>query len=271
MSSCNHNCGSCGQKCSKADFMAPMNAHSDVKKVIGVVSGKGGVGKSLVTSLLAVTKARQGYSVAILDGDITGPSIPKAFNVDRSQVYGDGESIFPAISADGTKIISANLLLPEDTSAMIARGPVLAGMLKQFWTDVCWEEVDYMFVDMPPGTGDVPLTMMQSLPLEGIVIVTTPQDLVSMIVEKAIDMAHKMEIPVLGIVENMSYLECPNCGERISVFGESNIENLCNKYYLPNLGQLPIDSKLAKACDEGKIESFNAPYIEDFAIKTQEI
>lgn len=269
--SCNHNCENCEQKCGKEDFLVPMNPHSNIKKVIGIVSGKGGVGKSLVTSLMALTKQRQGYNVAILDGDITGPSIPKAFNVTRDQVYGNGQEIFPAESSTGIKIMSANLLLENDSDAIIVRGPVLAGMIQQFWKDVCWDEVDYMFVDMPPGTGDIPLTVFQSLPLDGIIVVTTPQDLVAMIVEKALSMANQMDIPVLGIVENMSYLECPDCKKQIEVFGPSHLDELCNSYNLKPLGKLPIDSKLAQACDHGEIENYNASYIEQLAIDTEEI
>lgn len=226
-SECNHDCGSCQEDCSERSFLAPMNAHSNVKKVIGIVSGKGGVGKSSVTSLLAVLKQREGHSVAILDGDITGPSIGKTFGVDDLEIFSNGKEIIPALSQQGIKIMSTNLLLDHPEDPVVWRGPVLAGMIKQFWSDVLWEDVDYMFVDMPPGTGDVPLTVFQSLPLDGIVIVTSPQELVSMIVGKAVNMAKKMDIPILGIVENMSYVECPDCGKKIFVFGKSHFRRCC--------------------------------------------
>ncbi len=269
--SCNHDCANCQETCSKEDFQIPANSHSKINKVIGVVSGKGGVGKSLVTSLMAVTKARSGYNVAILDGDITGPSIPRAFGVDDQEIYGNGEEILPAVSENGIKIISANLLLENDNDAIIVRGPVLGGMIQQFWKDVYWGDIDYMFVDMPPGTGDIPLTVFQSLPIDGIIVVTTPQDLVSMIVEKAIDMAHQMDIPVLGMVENMSYLECPDCKRKIDVFGPSHLDELCDLYQISPLARFPIDSSLAQACDKGEIENYNTSYIEELAIATKEI
>ena len=257
---CNHDCGSCQEDCSERSFLAPMNAHSHVKKVIGVVSGKGGVGKSSITSLLAVLKQRQGYQVAVLDGDITGPSIAKTFGVEGTQIYSNGKEIIPAVSTQGTKIMSTNLLLENAEDPVVWRGPILAGMIKQFWSDVQWGEVDYMFVDMPPGTGDVPLTIFQSLPLDGIVIVTSPQELVSMIVSKAVNMAKQMNIPILGIVENMSYVECPDCGHKIYVFGHSHLKDVADKYDLNILGQLPLDSELTKLSDMGAIEEYQSEW-----------
>ena len=216
-----------------------MNAHSHVKKVIGVVSGKGGVGKSSVTSLLALAKQREGYKVAILDGDITGPSIGRIFGVENKQVLSNGKEFTPVESSQGIKIMSTNLLLESNDTPVIWRGPVLAGMIKQFWSDVMWGDVDYMFVDMPPGTGDVPLTVFQSLPLDGIIIVTSPQELVGMIVSKAVNMAKKMDIDIIGIVENMSYVKCPDCDKKIYMFGKSHSQEVADRYQLPLLGQLP--------------------------------
>lgn len=270
MANCNHDCNSCKSTCSKKDFLAPMNAHSHVKKVIGVVSGKGGVGKSSVTSLLALAKQREGYKVAILDGDITGPSIGRIFGVENKQVLSNGKEFTPVESSQGIKIMSTNLLLESNDTPVIWRGPVLAGMIKQFWSDVMWGDVDYMFVDMPPGTGDVPLTVFQSLPVDGIIVVTSPQDLVSMIVGKAVKMAKMMNIPVLGIVENYSYLACPDCGKHISVFGESHIDEVAAHYELPVLAKLPIDPKLAAAVDAGKIEDAKLPDELSGALKTVE-
>lgn len=261
---CNHDCESCQQDCDERSFLAPLNKNSHVKKVIGVVSGKGGVGKSSITSLLAVLKQREGHKVAILDGDITGPSIGKVFGVDNMQVYSDGEEIIPAQTPYGMKIISTNLLLEHPEDPVVWRGPVLAGMIKQFWTDVRWEEVDYMFVDMPPGTGDVPLTVFQSLPLDGIVIVTSPQELVSMIVGKAVNMAKKMNIPIIGIVENMSYVKCPDCDKKIYVFGKSHLEEVAEKFDLQVLGHLPLDSELTKLSDMGMIEDYSSDWLDEF-------
>lgn len=261
---CNHDCGSCHEECDERSFLAPMNANSSVKKVIGIVSGKGGVGKSSVTSLLAVLKQREGKSVAILDGDITGPSIGKTFGVDNTEVYSNGQEIIPAQSEHGIKIMSTNLLLEHPEDPVVWRGPILAGMIKQFWTDVRWDEVDYMFVDMPPGTGDVPLTIFQSLPLDGIVIVTSPQELVSMIVGKAVNMAKQMNIPIIGIVENMSYVKCPDCGKKIFVFGKSHLEDVAKKYDLNILGQLPLDSELTQLSDMGLIENYDSDWLEEF-------
>ena len=270
MSECTHDCSSCGESCasrengSSLDMTEKLNQYSTVKKVIGVVSGKGGVGKSIVTSLLAVMFARKGYDTAILDADITGPSIPKAFGL-TEKALGSEKGILPAVTASGIKIMSINLLLENDTDPVIWRGPVLAGTVKQFWTDVCWGNVDYMFVDMPPGTGDVPLTVFQSLPLDGIIIVTSPQDLVSMIVEKAVKMAQLMNVPILGIVENMSYFVCPDCKKKHYPFGESKLENIANEYSLDILARLPIDPQNAKACDSGKVESILNPDAENAA------
>ncbi len=252
---CTHDCSTCKSNCSSKpeSLIEPCNAHSKVKKVIGIVSGKGGVGKSLVTSMLAITMNRRELNTAILDADITGPSIPKIFGV-KGPVSGDERGIFPAVSKMGTKIMSLNLLVDEETTPVVWRGPVIAGTVKQFWTDVYWDTVDWMFVDMPPGTGDVPLTVFQSLPLDGIVIVTSPQELVSMIVAKAVRMAKLMNIPVLGIVENMSYLKCPDCGKEIPVFGQSHIEDVAKEYGLEVLARVPIDPTLANLCDKGALE-----------------
>ena len=264
MSECTHNCSTCSSNCSerKAEsLLAPMNELSDVKKVIAVVSGKGGVGKSLVTSLLASISAKKGNKTAVLDADVTGPSIPKVFGV-SGKVMSDGTNMIPLKSKNGVEIMSVNLLLENDTDPVVWRGPVIAGVVKQFWTDVIWKDVDYLFVDMPPGTGDVPLTVFQSIPVDGIVIVTSPQELVSMIVEKAVKMAKLMNIPILGIIENMSYYECPDCGKRINVFGESHIEEIASEHSLPVLARLPICTDLAKMCDQGTIELFEGDWLD---------
>ena len=259
---CTHDCGSCGENCGsrtqeQTSFLEKLHPASSVKKVIGVVSGKGGVGKSLVTSLLAVKMNSKGYRTAFLDADITGPSIPKAFGIGEEvgMTQIDGANLMvPATSSTGIQIMSANLLLEHDTDPVIWRGPVIAGAVKQFWSETLWKDIDYMFVDMPPGTGDVPLTVFQSLPVSGIVIVTSPQELVSMIVGKAVNMAKKMDIPILGIVENMSYLECPDCGKRIAVFGESHIDDVAAEYEIPVLAKIPIQPRTAKMVDEGSVE-----------------
>lgn len=271
MSECNHDCESCQQDCDERSFLAPMNASSNIKKVIGVVSGKGGVGKSSITSLLAVLKMREGKKVAVLDGDITGPSIPKVFGVEDEQIYSTGTEIIPASSLNDIKIMSTNLILENKDDPVIWRGPVLAGMVKQFWSDVQWGDIDYMFVDMPPGTGDVPLTIFQSLPLDGIVIVTSPQELVSMIVGKAVNMAKKMDIPILGIVENMSYVRCPDCNKKIFVFGKSHVDEAAKEYDLKVLGQLPLDSELTSLSDKGLIESFESDWLEEFSKEIEKI
>lgn len=256
---CTHNCESCSSNCGepKSLLVAP-NKLSTIKKVIGVVSGKGGVGKSLVTSMMAVSMTRRGYHTAILDADITGPSIPKAFGV-TGQLEACEEGILPKTSSTGIDMISINFLLPKADDPVIYRGPIIAETVKQFWSDVIWQDVDFMFVDMPPGTGDVPLTVFQSLPVDGIIVLTSPQDLVSMIVGKAVKMAKMMNIPLLGIIENYSYLECPDCGKRISVFGESKVDAVAAEYELQVLCKLPIDPKLAEAVDAGAIEDAKLP------------
>ena len=269
---CTHDCNSCGESCSSRNggqptsLLAPLNPASSVKHVIGVVSGKGGVGKSLVTALMAVKINEKGKHTAILDADITGPSIPKAFGLgtDGLSVTEDGMMV-PATTATGIDIMSANLLLDKDTDPVIWRGPVIAGAVKQFWSDALWKDVDYMFVDMPPGTGDVPLTVFQSLPLSGIIIVTSPQELVSMIVAKAVNMAQKMNVPILGLVENMSYLSCPDCGKKISVFGESHIDEIAEQYGIPVLAKIPIDPKIAENVDAGTVEYLKEDWMETAA------
>ena len=271
MANYNHDCNSCKSTCSKKDFLAPMNAHSHVKKVIGVVSGKGGVGKSSVTSLLALAKQREGYKVAILDGDITGPSIGRIFGVENKQVLSNGKEFTPVESSQGIKIMSTNLLLESNDTPVIWRGPVLAGMIKQFWSDVMWGDVDYMFVDMPPGTGDVPLTVFQSLPLNGIIIVTSPQELVGMIVSKAVNMAKKMDVDIIGIVENMSYVKCPDCDKKIYMFGKSHSQEVADRYQLPLLGQLPIDSELTQLSDQGYVENYHSDWFDEFSQKVKDI
>ena len=264
MSECNHDCGSCSANCEsrktdKSEFLEALNPASSVKKVIGIVSGKG---KSLVTSMLAVSMNRKGKKAAILDADITGPSIPKAFGIHNESGIGvspDGNLMLPAKSLEGVDIMSANLLLDNDTD------PVIAGAVKQFWSETLWQDIDFMFVDMPPGTGDVPLTVFQSLPVDGIIIVTSPQELVSMIVTKAVNMAKKMEIPIIGIVENMSYLECPDCGKHINVFGESHTEQVAEEYGLKLLAQIPIDPKIAQMVDAGQVEYLELPWLDEAA------
>ena len=256
-SSCAH-AGSCSS--AKKDLKAPANPYSQVKKVIGVVSGKGGVGKSMVTASLARMMVQQGYSVGILDADITGPSIPKMYGL-TGAAQADDNGIYPMETANGIKVMSINLLLPTEDTPVIWRGPVLANMVKQFWSDVIWGELDYLFVDMPPGTGDVPLTVFQSLPIDGVVIVTSPQDLVRMIVKKAYNMADMMKVPVLGIVENYSYVKCPDCGKEIKVFGESHIDEIAAELKVPVLGKMPIDVKLAELADSGLFSKIENEYI----------
>ena len=264
MSDCTHDCSSCSENCSSRTGGIPkekLNSLSSVKHVIGVVSGKGGVGKSIVTSMLAVLMQRKGYKTAILDADVTGPSIPRAFGL-KGSAESDGEHILPVGTKTGIDVISVNLLLENETRPVIWRGPVIAGMVKQFWTDVVWNDIDYMFIDMPPGTGDVPLTVFQSLPVDGIVIVTTPQELVSMIVSKAANMANMMNIPVLGIVENMSYVVCPDCGKKIYVFGEGKANEVAANFGYEVLGNVPMDQKLAALCDNGIIELMENNYLD---------
>lgn len=264
---CNHDCSSCSSNCKENgqnDLHEELNKYSKVKKVIGVVSGKGGVGKSLVTSMLAVTMNRMGKRTAVLDADITGPSIPKAFGRTK-RCMGSDEGIIPVVTETGIKIMSINLLLENETDPVVWRAPMITGTVKQFWTDVVWGDVDYMFVDMPPGTGDVVLTVFQGIPLDGIVVVASPQELVGMIVEKAVKMAEMMNVPILGLVENMSYFACPDCGKKFSVFGESHIDEIAEKYGTKVLAKLPIDPDLAKSVDEGRIESFEGCYLDEAA------
>lgn len=275
---CTHNCSSCGENCpsrseEQTSFLEPLHPASSVKKVIGIVSGKGGVGKSLVTSLLATAMNRRHKRTAILDADVTGPSIPKAFGLDDEMVgtTSDGALMMPVKTMNGILVMSANLLLENTTDPVIWRGPVIAGAVKQFWSETLWKDVDYMFVDMPPGTGDVPLTVFQSLPVDGIIIVTSPQELVSMIVTKAVNMAKKMDIPILGVVENMSYLECPDCGRKISVFGESHIEEVAKEQGIKVLAKLPIDPKIAQLVDAGKIEYLEEGWLDDAVKVIEEI
>lgn len=269
MSDCNFDCDSCSKSCTpeqktkKPDFRVNLAKGSTVKKVIGIVSGKGGVGKSMVTSLLAGASRREGYRTAILDGDITGPSIPKSFGVAENLVGNPEGLIVPAVDSSGIQMVSVNLMLSNDTDPVIWRGPVLGGVIKQFWGETAWGSVDYMFIDMPPGTGDVPLTIFQSIPLDGIIIVASPQELVSMIVEKAANMARMMHVPILGLVENMSYVVCPHCGEKIALFGESHIEEIAEAFAVPVLAKIPVNPALAKACDEGKIAWFENDYMKD--------
>ena len=264
MAECTHDCSSCSADCSSRDLRVPGNAMSSVKRVIAVVSGKGGVGKSTVTASLAIAMARKGRKVAVLDADITGPSIPTAFGV-HQKATGDDNGIDPALSAGGVKLMSLNLLTANETDPVVWRGPVIAGVVTQFWQDVVWGDVDYMFVDMPPGTGDVPLTVFQSLPVDGIIVVTTPQDLVSMIVTKAVNMAKMMNVPVLGLVENYSWFQCPDCGKQHTIFGESRLEQVAAELGLPVLARLPIDPALAAAVDAGKLEQVEKNYLEGVA------
>ena len=261
-SSCSkESCEGCSGSGQKTSFAADMNQYSSVKKVIGVVSGKGGVGKSFVTASLAAQMRKKGYSVGILDADITGPSIPKMFGV-HGPAVGNDMGMYPIEAEDGTKIMSINLLMDDEEAPVVWRGPVIAGTVKQFWSDVVWGDLDYLFVDMPPGTGDVPLTVFQSLPVDGIVIVTSPQELVQMIVKKAYNMAGMMHIPVLGVVENYSYFECPDCGKRISLFGESHIDEVAKELGIDVLGKLPLDPKSAQAADEGRFFELENPNLE---------
>ena len=250
---------SCSSK--KVDFREPANKYSQIKKVIGVVSGKGGVGKSLVTASLARMMREKGYTVGILDADITGPSIPKMYGV-HDKAAGAEDAIFPCVAKDETRIMSVNLLLEDESAPVIWRGPIIASVVKQFWTDVIWGDIDYLFVDMPPGTGDVPLTVFQSLPVDGVVIVTSPQDLVQMIVKKAAGMAEQMNIPVLGIVENYSYVKCPDCGKEIKIFGESHIDEVAAGMGVPVLGKMPIDPEIAAKVEAEKFYEAENPYLD---------
>ena len=262
---CTHDCSNCSAACSSRDA-APQhdapNPNSSVKKVIGVVSGKGGVGKSMTSALLACAMARRGYHCGILDADITGPSIPKLFGI-HGRAMADDKGCWPIQSRMGIDVMSINLLVENEEDPVVWRGPVIAGAVKQFWTDVVWKDVDFLFVDMPPGTGDVPLTVFQSIPVDGIIVVTSPQELVSMIVAKAVKMAEMMDIPIIGIVENMSYAQCPDCGKKINIFGESKLDKVAEEYNLKVLGRLPIDPKLAAACDKGAIELYSGNWLDE--------
>ena len=260
MASCSGNCANCSSDCKDRDLRLPQGAFSNVKKVIGVVSGKGGVGKSLVTSLLAAETRARGLETAILDADITGPSIPRSFGL-FGHAEGDERGLLPAVTQTGIKVMSVNLLLEKEDQPVVWRGPVVSGAIQQFWQEVVWDDVDYMFVDMPPGTGDVQLTVFQNMPVDGIVIVTTPQDLVNMIVKKAFNMAKLMNIPVLGIIENMSYIECPDCGKKIAVFGESRLDKVAADLGVPVLARLPIRPAAAGMIDHGDVESVRMPEI----------
>lgn len=263
MSECNHDCASCKSKCENPDtLLEKTHEGSNIKKVIAVVSGKGGVGKSLVTGLLASSVRKEGSSCAIIDADITGPSVPRMFGV-KGMLMGDENGVLPRESASGIKMVSSNLMLESETDPIIWRGPIIAGMVKQFWTDVIWGDVDYMFVDCPPGTGDVPLTVFQSIKVDGIIIVTSPQELVSMIVAKAVKMANLMNVPVIGLIENMSYLKCPDCGKEIDVFGSSKVNEVALKYGLKILAKLPIDPSIANHVDKGEIEKIDAPFMNE--------
>ncbi len=270
---CTHDCSSCGAACPSREaqsLIEPQNKLSHIKKVIGVVSGKGGVGKSLVTSMLAVEMSRRGYKTAILDADITGPSIPKVFGL-HEKAEGSEDGIYPVKTKTGIEVMSINLLLDDEKAPVVWRGPVIAGTVKQFWTDVVWNEVDYMFVDMPPGTGDVPLTVFQSLPLDGIVIVTSPQELVSMIVSKAVNMASLMNIRVLGLVENMSYVLCPDCGKHVDIFGAGKTDAVAAEFGFDLLARIPLDARLAALCDKGALELMENDYLSAAADKMESI
>ena len=267
MSECTHNCETCSENCAERkpeSLLAEPNQLSDVKNIIAVMSGKGGVGKSTVTAMLAVMMQRMGYKCAILDADVTGPSIPKAFHL-KKEVKGIEEGLLPPETETGIKVMSVNLLLPDETAPVVWRGPIIGGTVRQFWTDVCWGDVDYLFVDMPPGTGDVPLTVFQSIPVTGAVVVTSPQDLVTLIVKKAVAMARMMDVPLLGVVENYAYAVCPHCGEKHAIFGESNLGEAAKEMGLPVLAQLPIDPVIAKLLDDGKMEQAHSPEMEKAA------
>ena len=266
-SNCSHNCSQCSQNCSDrkaACMFEKPHEGTHIKKVIGIVSGKGGVGKSLVTGLSAVISERMGNKTAVLDADITGPSIPKMFGLNE-RAQGNDDGIIPCVTKNGVKVMSLNLLVENPTDPVIWRGPIIAGMVKQFWSDVLWEDVDCMFIDMPPGTGDVPLTVFQSIPVDGIIVVTSPQELVSMIVEKAFNMAKKMNIPVLGIVENMSYVKCPDCGKKLRVFGESNVAEIAAEKNIPFIGEIPVEPTISSSCDKGIIEDFQSDWLGEFS------
>lgn len=269
---CSHNCSSCGETCASRtmeSFRVPLNPQSSVKKVIGVVSGKGGVGKSLVTSLMACKMRARNNRVGILDADITGPSIPKAFGIHGMVGVTADQLMLPRTTSTGIEILSSNLILEHETDPVIWRGPVVGGVIKQFWSEALWKDIDYMFVDMPPGTGDVPLTVFQTIPVDGIVIVTSPQELVSMIVGKAVKMAQMMNIPIIGIIENMSYVECPDCGKAIEIFGKSHVDEVATQYHLPVLGRIPMTPSIAAASDAGAVEDLEGNWL-DVAISAIE-
>lgn len=267
---CTHDCSTCSSKCSEKDLRVPCGQFSNVKKVIGVVSGKGGVGKSLVTSLLASAMQARGHATAIMDADVTGPSIPKSFGLHGNAV-GDERGLLPMESKTGIKIMSVNLLLEKEDAPVVWRGPVIAGVIQQFWSEVVWGDVDYMFVDMPPGTGDVPLTVFQSLPVDGIIVVTSPQELVSMIVEKAVKMAKLMDVPVLGLVQNMAYFECPDCGSKHYIFGQNKAEDTAREFAIDTVCEIPMSSKLAAACDKGAVELFEGDWLDKAADKAEKL
>lgn len=267
---CTHDCSSCGASCDHnaeaKDLIAPLNKDSAIKHVYAIMSGKGGVGKSSTTACLASAMAKKGYKVGIMDADITGPSIPKVFGV-HSRAMAQGDAIVPVETSTGIQLMSVNLLLDNETDPVVWRGPVIGGVVQQFWGDVLWDDVDYMFVDMPPGTGDVALNVFQTLPVDGVIIVTSPQDLVSMVVEKAVKMAKMMNIPVVGLVENMSYLTCPDCGKKIYLFGEGKTQEAADRYGLPLLAKMPIDPALAKLADAGRIEDFEGNWLDGAAAR----
>ena len=269
---CTHDCSTCGSSCShveEKDLIAPLNKHSSIKHVYAIMSGKGGVGKSSVTSNLAVAMAKKGYKVGIMDADITGPSIPKAFGL-NTRAVGDGENILPELTLEGIKVMSLNLLLENPGDPVVWRGSLIGGVVKQFWSDVLWGELDYLFIDMPPGTGDVPLTVYQSIPVDGIVVVTSPQDLVSLIVTKAVRMAEMMNKPIVGVVENYSYFECGNCGEKHYIFGKSNLEQVAGDLGVKILAQIPMDPAMAQAMDSGSVEHLEKNYLDPVADKILE-
>ena len=274
MPECTHDCSSCGERCSsrqggQTSLIEKPHAMSNIKKVIAIVSGKGGVGKSMVTSMLAAASNKNGKKTAILDADITGPSIPQVFGL-HGQAYGDENGILPVTTKQGINIISLNLLLENATDPVIWRGPVIAGIVKQFWTDVIWGDIDYMFIDMPPGTGDVPLTVFQSIPVDGIIVVTSPQELVSMVVEKAVKMAKTMNIPILGIVENMSYFKCDQCGKEHNIFGETRINSVAEKFGITSVCRLPINPLIASMADKGQGDEMSEPALDEFFAKVTE-
>ena len=262
---CSHDCSSCGKDCKERDLHVKLHEGSSVKKVIAIVSGKGGVGKSLVTSLLACKVHKDGFKTAILDADITGPSIPESFGLGEARATGDGASLSPVVTDSGIQLMSMNFLLENENDPVVWRGPIISGAVQQFWTDVIWKDVDFMFVDMPPGTGDVPLTVFQSLPIDGIIVVSSPQQLVRVIVEKAVKMANLMNVPIIGLVENMSYVKCPDCGKEITVFGKSNIEKIAEAFSLPVLARIPTEESTSAAVDAGDIESLDLPYLDKAA------